>query len=255
MALVSIREWCDASVHIEGRFLDSHAFVWQALLDYQKQNKISGNVLEIGALFGRSAAFLGYNCDTATEKLYVADIKADAKLVPNIESVYGKKLEPDQIMELDSYYFPQKFLIEHSRQFRFIHIDGEHTSEAVTNDLDVARKLIRKDGIIVLDDFLNERFLQIADAVFSWVKNNQYEFHLFAAGDNKGYITSCRYAGLYLAHLRKVLPPGCESPPLKLRTFKSYFLNQDSMGIRFANKPTRSGQNLSQRPEAERNRQ
>ena len=54
--------------------------------------------------------------------------------------------------------FPRHpFVREAARDFRWIHIDGEHTAQAVSNDLAIAETLLSDRGILVLDDF----FLQV----------------------------------------------------------------------------------------------
>ena len=51
-------------------------------------------------------------------------------------------------------------LMRHRRSFRWIHIDGEHTGQAVANDLAIAHDLLADDGIICIDDFFSPAYPQ-----------------------------------------------------------------------------------------------
>ena len=57
-------------------------------------------------------------------------------------------------------------LMQHRRSFRWIHIDGEHTGQAVGNDLAIAHELLADDGIICIDDFFNPAYAQVSAASF-----------------------------------------------------------------------------------------
>jgi len=71
--------------------------------------------------------------------------------------------------------------------FDIVHIDGEHSFNAVYHDLDLVKKILLKDGIIILDDFFFDLYPQITQAVFKWLDNNP-DYVLLAVGACKGII-------------------------------------------------------------------
>jgi hypothetical protein len=89
--------------------------------------------------------------------------------------------------------------------FRWIHIDGEHTGRAVTNDLEIARNFLSRDGIVCLDDFMSPAYPQITAATFAFLERHRDELTLFLAGFNKGYVCRTAQAQAYLRFLQQKL--------------------------------------------------
>lgn len=56
-----------------------------------------------------------------------------------------------------------------SREFDLVHIDGEHTEEAVDKDLKFAKANISRDGLIILDDIFHTKFIGVISAVFKHI--------------------------------------------------------------------------------------
>jgi hypothetical protein len=244
-------QWCEASKQIQGRFLDSHAFVWEQIFAFQEKQSISGQMLEIGALHGRSAAYMALQSSTP-EELLVADINISDALVANVQSVRSNPTPKENFIEVDSYYFPRELLAKYARSMRFIHIDGEHSSEAIYNDLNVAKTLLNRRGIITLDDFLNERFVHLLEPVFTWLREHAYEFRLIACGDSKGYIATQQCADAYIKFIGPRIAAGRSDPKVTFTVFNTYTFNGDVLGLRRQSSPTRSGESLSARPPEER---
>lgn len=71
--------------------------------------------------------------------------------------------------------------------FNLVHIDGEHSFNAVYHDLTFVDKLLLKEGIIILDDFYFDMYPQITQATYQWLSNNP-EYVLLAVGACKGII-------------------------------------------------------------------
>lgn len=71
-------------------------------------------------------------------------------------------------------------------KFSMIHIDGEHSGRALTNDLNVSSKLIDKNGVIIIDDIFHPDFPGVTSAVFKFLHNG--EFSSFLITPNKMYI-------------------------------------------------------------------
>ena len=71
--------------------------------------------------------------------------------------------------------------------FDIVHIDGEHSYNAVYHDLDLVKKLLLKEGLIILDDFFFDLYPQITQAVYKWLDDNP-DYVLLAVGACKGMI-------------------------------------------------------------------
>ena len=57
-------------------------------------------------------------------------------------------------------------------RFGLIHIDGEHSEEAVYRDLNQSFKHLAPDGILVIDDIFHTAFPGIASAVYRFIHSN-----------------------------------------------------------------------------------
>src|SRR5262249_54514331 len=86
---------------------------------------------------------------------------------------------------------------------RWIHIDGEHSESAITNDLEYANRLLTANGVISLDDFLSVEYLQITRAVFRYLESHQLELSLFLCAYNKGYLCRPDAKPSYLSYLKR----------------------------------------------------
>ncbi len=141
--------------------------LFRQLNEWQRQDGVTGDLLEIGAYQGKSAILLGYFLHEG-ERLVVCDLfEKTARTNPNKAEI--NLWYPD----LTRAQFERNYLRFHntlprvvacsstrliragklSRTFRFIHIDGSHLYTVVQQDLRTARRLIRDDGIVAIDDY------------------------------------------------------------------------------------------------------
>lgn len=157
----------DAVKNIGGWFYEEDAFVFEAISGMQTRNHISGDFLEIGAYRGRSAAFLGFLLQP-DEQLVVCDLFEGQGV--NAENQAEKAA---WYASLNRQEFERQYLQVHphlprilacrssalervgnlSPTFRFIHIDGSHLYEIVKQDLLTASELLKKGGIVAIDDY------------------------------------------------------------------------------------------------------
>jgi len=152
------------------------------------RNNINGDILEIGTYHGKSTCalgqllvdkevlhavdtFVGYN----RKEFFLDDFKSNWNrfVTRNIEI---HKCKSD---ELD---------FEESKKFRIIHIDGDHSFECTFKDLILANRHLEKTGVIIIDDFLNQDWLGVNQALNRFLTD--YEYCVFALGYNKTLI--CR---------------------------------------------------------------
>ena len=55
---------------------------------------------------------------------------------------------------------------------RLFHIDGEHSREAITRDLDLAHAVMHAQGLIILDDMLHPGYPLLVIAVHDWLQRH-----------------------------------------------------------------------------------
>jgi hypothetical protein len=58
--------------------------------------------------------------------------------------------------------------------FDMIHVDGEHSEVALSNDLDFSSKVLDRGGILIIDDIWHESFPGIASATFKFIHNSDF---------------------------------------------------------------------------------
>lgn len=194
------RRWQDLTRSVEGWFFPEAAATWDVLLDLQG-TRLCGALGEIGVYHGKSAALLALHL-RENEQLYLVDT-ADR---PEI-AFLRRLVRPEQITMLvgrSSHLPAMAPSIPHLRQFRWIHIDGEHTGEALVNDLRLASLALHDEGIICLDDFFSHMYPQLTAATFQFLATHPHELTLVLCGQNKGYLCRPAAAPFYL----KSIAPG-----------------------------------------------
>ena len=188
---------------IEGFLADTSIAIWDAFLEFQKAQYIVGHLGEIGVYKGKSAIILAHH-QAASEELWLVDCtdfidEAKANLTP--------------IAQQEIRYIKEKSVTLHRgsdrlafrRTFRWFHIDGEHTAQAVASDLAIAHELLADEGIICIDDFLNPAYPQITAATFAFLQSHPHDLTLFACGYNKGYLARPMQARHYSEMIRTSL--------------------------------------------------
>lgn len=169
----------------------------------------SGNILELGALFGRTTYVLGHN-KPVNAKLYVIDCWPDIMIKHDdydsrfhdgkcgdderatLESFFKKnpdRLEGEDFYKLWSIFIssppnviPTRALtscsIEDYPMMDLIIHDAGHTYYNVYNDLVHWFPKLKQDGILVIDDYDTEHFPDLVKAVDKFVEENNLRTEL-----------------------------------------------------------------------------
>jgi hypothetical protein len=133
----------------------------------------------------------------------LVDAPIQNDLRPTIDSIKPSNVIYAQMPSSDMLH--SGVLAKHPSDFRWIHIDGEHTGMAIINDLNIANTLLDDVGVIIIDDFFNAEYPQITAAVFDWLRLNPIQLTLFLIGYNKGYLCRPRSAHRYLLYGKDLL--------------------------------------------------
>jgi hypothetical protein len=182
----TIKQLTELLDQVEGFMWPEAMVMWDVLLDFQKTNKITSGILEIGVYYGKSATLLGLHC-AREEPLFLVDLW-DWGQKENVRRLTGK--DPQSIVSDSSVVREHPGITALAGKLRWIHIDGDHTTQGVRTDLENCNRLLSDDGIICLDDFLNAGFPQVSAVTFEFLKDHPDDLKLFLCGYGKGYL--CR---------------------------------------------------------------
>ena len=151
-----------------GPFPLESALTWSVLLNAQTRNDVRGDMLEIGVEFGTSA-FLMLEALDAGEHATLIDLVKTDEWLAGINGAYKNQAAHTFIVgntqKMSSSEIPVSC--------RWIHIDGGHLYEHVTNDLELAVDALSKDGVMVLDDFFEIRWPDVTFAILEFLKTSE----------------------------------------------------------------------------------
>lgn len=189
--------------HLEGWFQLPAIAIWDALLDFQQQQQIVGNILEIGVWKGKSAALAALHCRADEQCVFVDPLPLDG--VRECISAVMPSTKCHYLTESSQFLPRHPFLAQGVRSFRWIHIDGEHTAQAVSNDLAIAELLLGDRGMLVMDDFFNPGYPQVTQAVFQFLNAQPGRLTMVLCGFGKAYLCRPRAAREYLSFMSNSL--------------------------------------------------
>ncbi len=228
---------------IEGWFGDGAIAVWDALLDFQRRSRVSGHMLEIGVHHGKSAALMAMYAQPGSKVVLVDYALKTAKIERAISSARPAAGAEFITVNGDSRELGvNPIVVQTYRQHRWIHIDGEHTAGAVTNDLRVANQLSSNEGVVVVDDFFSWLYPQVTEAVLRHVRQHPDDFALFLCGFNKAYLARPHYVHNYLRFCAEELPEALHARGQETTVGKTTYpaeMNVFGVGPRFQGKALR----------------
>jgi predicted O-methyltransferase YrrM len=169
------------------------AAVCSLLLEWQEARGIRGDLLEIGVWFGNGAGLLNQH-RREDERLILVDLnKSQERFLANVAK--GNALPTESLV-----FYPgnslamrrRDALARHRDSCRFLHIDGEHSFEAVVSDLDLCADLISERGILAVDDVFTAASPCVTEALYYWLGRNREKLVMFLVGYQKAYLCSAR---------------------------------------------------------------
>lgn len=175
-AVAALFERIDA---IPGWFnLDDAGHFW-LVLEMQSLLGLHGDLLEIGSYHGRSTAFMAA-CVRDRERIVVCDA-----FETETEDKYRDKPSPELLQaniarvrdDLGERVVVHACLSDRlelaaEEEFRFVHIDGGHTTEAVHSDLDLCAPHVPAGGVIAIDDYHHPLWSEVHVGVDRWLDAN-----------------------------------------------------------------------------------
>jgi predicted O-methyltransferase YrrM len=168
------------------------------LMGHQSRNGVTGHVAEIGTFEGRLfiALALGLQPDERALGIDSFDWPNDGLLglfqshlrrfgLSDGQVVAHKgrseDLTPDDVRRLLG-----------GGAVRLFHIDGDHSREALTRDLDLAAGVLHPQGLIVLDDMLHPGYPLLIVAVHDWLERHP-EYKVLAVIDREDIVAAAKF--------------------------------------------------------------
>jgi hypothetical protein len=169
---------------VRGWFFDVDRFLFVWLLERQKREAVTGDLIEMGAYLGRSAILLGdYVRDGET--FTVCDLFDS----PAPDAANSGEMDMSYRATLTRKAFDANYLAFHDalphviqaptsvmsdgrippKSARFIHVDASHLYEHVIGDIRFAQEALADDGVVVLDDYRSEHTPGVSAAVWEAV--------------------------------------------------------------------------------------
>lgn len=148
---------------VEG-WLTPDATTLISIIDYiQKDNNISGDMIEIGVDAGKSFILLA-TLLRKDESILAVDVFEDQHL--NVDgSGYGRRKEFDlnvkkylgnkrkvSVLKQDSLELDKEAINQYVSHLRIASVDGCHTEKHTTNDIKVCQQVLGEKGVIFVDD-------------------------------------------------------------------------------------------------------
>ena len=154
------------------------AAVCGRLLRLQSEFGISGPIAEIGTFEGRFFIALGHCLEPGEVALGIDLFDwPNAQCLERFEANcarHGLAADRRITWKTDSRTMVPADIVAKAggKKLRFFHIDGDHSRDALTRDLERATAVMAPEGIIVLDDMLHPGYPTLMVAVQQWLERN-----------------------------------------------------------------------------------
>ncbi|WP_326690011.1 MULTISPECIES: class I SAM-dependent methyltransferase [unclassified Streptomyces] len=168
---------------VPGWFYRTDVILFDWFLRRQRQLRQRGDLLEMGAYMGKSAVMMRAYLEHPDERFTVCDLfDSDAPDEANGREMRGSYAtltrrafeanflsfhdELPRIVQAPTTVVPQEVDAD---SCRFVHVDASHLYEHVYGDIQAARRVLRPDGLVVLDDYRSEHTPGVACATWQAV--------------------------------------------------------------------------------------
>jgi hypothetical protein len=168
----------------------------------QKHNNITGNATEIGVHYGKCSIFLS---NLYFNKVFGVDIfehrqsenisnsgNGNLAVFRQLLTEYGNVDKVTTIVKNSS-----ELTISDTYDNILFHIDGGHSFNEVKFDLNFAKKTLKDDGVIIMDDSFSWRYPDVSIALSLFLIENE-EFVPFLITPAKLYICKKQYSNFYI---------------------------------------------------------
>lgn len=173
------------------------ATISAATMRIQSAQGISGHLAEIGTFEGRYFIALAHALKAGERAIGIDTFTwPDAGLRGRLNANLAKFGVSDRaiVMQADSRKLRAQDMLSQTPggKVRFFHIDGEHTPEALWNDLALAVEALDPRGVICLDDMLHPGYPTLAVTVDAFLKC-ETDFRVCCIIDRETIVAAAKY--------------------------------------------------------------
>lgn len=232
-ANIARREAVQALTPRHGGLSDGSFGIWDFLLAQQQRRGVAGHGLEIGVYRGSGLAAMAAHLRPA-EQLRAIDISPQRELVAEHLARFGlEQKRVDWLQGCSRQLWRTAAAASWRGTCRFLHIDGEHSYDAVRNDLEWCTELMAPGAVISVDDVLLAESLCVTHALFDHLRDHPHRLRLFLCGLGKAYLCAPTDLNFYRGACLEGLVPWLEADHgLMVRLVKnSYAWELDYLGI------------------------
>lgn len=137
------------------------------------------------------------------------------EVTTNVRNLSGREIE---LIVSDTTRLKASDIAPHAPSgFFFISVDAGHDPDPVFHDLDLAASLLKRGGVIFLDDGFNSACPGVGEGMFRFLFSDK-RLKPFATGYNKTLLTDAASHGLWRARIEAFLDVGSEALCERSRT-------------------------------------
>ncbi len=196
---MNIREYLNNIDQVEGWCMPE---LWNCIepIDlFQRENDITGPIAEIGVYQGKF--FIGLaltkhdesgHCafdvfDLQEFNLDKAGVGSLAKFKLNLQN---RNIKDFKTTTVDSLRITEELINKHKHSFSLFSVDGCHKKEHTISDFKTAMKMVKKDGVIFIDDYYNPNWPEVQEGITKYYLHNTPDFVPFLYTANKLFLCS-----------------------------------------------------------------
>jgi hypothetical protein len=188
----------DGYLHVKGMSSRFAASIACATMRIQSENGISGHVAEIGTFEGRFFIALAHALQPGERGIGIDHFEwPDAAVIDRFKASLAKHGPKDDrvvVHKADSRKMtPGELLaLAPGNRVRFFHIDGEHTQEHLSKDLELGLATLDPKGVLCLDDMLHPGYPTLALTVDAFLRKHP-ELRVFCVIDREDIVAAAKF--------------------------------------------------------------
>jgi len=174
---------------------------------FQRENKIKGPIGEIGVYHGKF--FIGLALTKHDEEGHCAidvfelqkfnlDNAGKGNLKSFRSNLENNRIKSYEAITADSLRLSDTIIDDRRNKYSLFSVDGCHTAEHTINDFEIALKLVKKEGVIFIDDYYNPNWPGVQEGMVKYYCNNTPNFVPLLFTSNKLFLCSLSYHKDYL---------------------------------------------------------
>jgi predicted O-methyltransferase YrrM len=170
-----------------------------AIFSYQQAHNIQGDMMEIGVLTGATSGYLSLFLAKESRLILIdpyQNLDRAGKSIAEFSGIDSTRIlcfsEDSRLVYRMKSFFLDGFL----PRLQVVHVDGEHSFDAVVNDIHLAESYLVNGGVVILDDIFNVASACCTHALFDTIKTMP-SLHIACIGFNKAFLCNSEHLGAY----------------------------------------------------------